>query len=119
MGKGSGSVDWSKYQGDRVSFDGVGDKVVGKLIGLREERIRDDDLPVLVLSTADGVECEVWASQFHLQQQLAKRKPEVGDTIEIELIDLKSTGRPQPMKVFSVRVERAVAVGGDFDEASF
>jgi hypothetical protein len=71
---------------------------------------------VLKLDT-DGGERTVSASPVQLQGELARVKPQVGDRLHIKLVELRSTGRPQPMKVFSVKHEPAS--GGDFDEEAF
>jgi hypothetical protein len=115
MGKGT-AFDWERYAGDRWSAEEVGNEIAGKLLGLREEDGRSGVLPVLTLETTDG-EREVWAGQVHLQQQLAKLKPKIGDYLTITLTELRNTGQPSPMKIFAVKLEPAGS--NDFSEEAF
>ena len=103
--------DWTPYEGDRWSPEKIGDQITGTITELGTGTGMNDKVhPVIKLDTADG-ERTVGATQVQLQGELAKVRPQVGDSIHIELVELRSTGRPQPMKCFLVKHERGSGDG--------
>jgi hypothetical protein len=110
------SFDWSPYEGDRWSPERIGDEISGTITELATAvGMNDKAHPVIKLDT-DGGERTVNVTPVQLQGELAKVKPQEGDRLHIELVELRSTGRPQPMKCFLVKHERA---SGNSDDEPF
>jgi hypothetical protein len=111
------SFDWSPYEGDRWTPEQIGDEISGTILELATAvGMNDKAHPVIKLDT-DGGERTVNVTPVQLQGELAKVKPQEGDRLHVELVELRATGRPQPMKVFAVKHEPAS--GGDLDEEPF
>jgi citrate lyase alpha subunit len=97
--------DWAEFGGDRVSFDAIGDKVKGRVTAIEKREGMNGVAPVLTLQVdADGNTTELWASATDLKQKLAQKNVQVGCLVEVEFIAEKHTGKPQPMKIFEVKV---------------
>jgi len=109
------SFDWSKHakpNGQWVQFDNAGDKVVGTILNIREHTFDQDKGPVPIIDLDAGGEEHVSLScaAINLRGQMAELNPQVGDKIGVKLTGTERLpGRPQPMKVFDVRLlEKAV-----------
>lgn len=104
------SFDWSKHvkpNGQWVQFDNPGDKVVGTILNIREHTFDADKGPVPIVDLDAGGEEHVSLScaAINLRGQMAELNPQVGDKIGVKLTGLERLpGRPQPMKVFDVRI---------------
>lgn len=111
--------DWSPFESDRWSPDTIGDELVGKLTDISVVRIGSDDIPELTV-VAGGRTLTV-RPPTDLRFKLAAAKPQVGDKIAMKLVDLKSVGQPQPMKIFALKVAQAdnSAVPAEDPEAPF
>lgn len=106
--------DWSKHAaktGEWVKFDQIDDKVVGRIVSIREHTFPgDDEATVIVdLDTGEDETRSLSCAALNLRQQMADLNPQVGDKVGVKFVGTqKLPGRPQPMKLFDVRVmERA------------
>lgn len=96
--------DWTPFEGDRWSPDNPGDEIIGTITAIVTKDGKAGTIPVLTITEKDTERSvEVWASQTMLKQSLADLRPQVADQIAIRLTELRQTGQPSPMKVFSVR----------------
>jgi hypothetical protein len=102
----SKSIDWSEFEAKRFAFETVGDKGSGTVTGVRIENGQSGRTPVLEVKDTDDRARELWCGSFDLKQKFAELRPEVGDGIYVELVELRHTGMPSPMKVFDVRVTK-------------
>jgi hypothetical protein len=110
------SFDWSPFEGDRWSPEKIGDEISGTITELATATgMNDKPYPVIKLDTPDG-ERFVNVTQVQLQGELAKVRPQEGDRLHIELVELRAVGRPMPMKCFLVKHERA---SGNSDDEPF
>jgi hypothetical protein len=103
--------DWGPFMGDRWTAEKVGDELVGTVIDIHTEEGRRGDVPVLRIDTGE-FEREVWAPT-DLQRKLADANVQVGDKLAMKLIELKPTGQPQPMKIFSIKHKRGEPANGE------
>jgi len=95
--------NWTEFESDSMSFDNVGDKIAGRIKKIEVKQGQSGTYPQLALQVdQDGTEKLVNASPKDLKQQLAALAPQVGWWVELELVGLKHTGQPQPMKLFTV-----------------
>lgn len=92
--------DWTPFEEDKWAPKEVGDVIKGRVKSIRTEDGLRGALPVLTLATSDG-DREVWPSSY-LVREFARITPQVGDGLRIELTELRHTGQPQPMKVYSI-----------------
>lgn len=103
------TFDWTPYMGDRATFEKVGDKVEGKIIEIHTEEGRKGLYPVVTLQVdAVGNRREVHPPT-DLQRKLAAANVQVDDWLRAELVELKHTGQPSPMKVFRIALKYAEA----------
>ncbi len=110
--------DWNEYKstGDWVTFDSVGDKVVGQVLAIRVGKdFNGQPCPELVLRTDEG-DKTLTAGQKVLKARLAEEQPQVGDRIAVVYSGV-GDAKPgkAPAKLFDVEVQRsdvAVASSG-------
>jgi hypothetical protein len=99
---------------DRVGFNQIGDRVQGTVseVKVQEGQFGSYLLYALVnatlsqygnVTTKDKVELP--AGTKNLKAALMAAKPVKGDRIDVELIELRPTGQPQPAKIFRVDVQ--------------
>lgn len=131
--------DWTNFKqtGDWITFDEVGDQVIGTVTAVRVGKdFNGNPCPELVIDLEDdGGEKTLTAGQKVLQSKLAEEAPQVGDRIWI-LYSGVGDARPgrAPAKLFEVKVKRdenggksvkqmqaeaAKAKAGAFDTAPF
>ncbi len=92
--------------GDTFTFENVGDQLVG-VFSNREKRqgMQGEMKLVVTLTEPDGTEQTVWCPR-DLAQEFKKQQPELGAKLRITLIELKHTGQPSPMKIFTLEVAK-------------
>lgn len=102
--------------GDRIRFEAVGDRVRGRItkaevyVGQNASGYRYELAEAAVRQAGRQAQmpyAEVIATQTQLVPQLKDQEPLEGDTVDIELIDLKKTGGNFTMKVFNVATQKA------------
>ena len=112
------TVNWSNYAGGdfpaQFKFQAVGDSIAGTITDVREHDFGDGNQPILELTTDDGDEFSVIASQRNLQVRLAEVRPASGDRIAIKFTGEGQPSKPgyNPPKLFEVAHKR-----GDAPEA--
>lgn len=106
---------------DYVSFENVGDKVAGTIINIKAHRFDDGKVVPQLLLDVDGEEKTVTAGQVRLKAALAEQRPEPGDAITIELIDIEKRAGGKTLKHFNVQIGAqamaaapAAAAGGTY-----
>lgn len=103
------SYDWDQHKqtGDWITFDNVGDHVVGDIIAIRTGKdFSGNPCPELVIRTDDGDEKTLTAGQVRLKSALAEQAPQVGDRIRIVYSGV-GDAKPgkAPAKLFDVAVK--------------
>lgn len=99
--------DWTEFEGDRFSFDNVGDKIAGRIRELTVKTGQSGKYPVLTLQVdKEGNTREVNGGSTDLKQQLAAIRPQIGWWVEITYTGTRQTGQPSPMKLFDVKVKQ-------------
>jgi hypothetical protein len=103
------SYDWDQHKqtGDWITFDNVGDTVIGDIIAIRTgEDFNRNPCPELVIRTDDGAEKTLTAGQVRLKSELAAQAPQVGDRIRIVYSGV-GDAKPgkAPAKLFEVAVK--------------
>lgn len=117
---GISANDLSAPTGESVKFDTVGDTVEGVIVyaGEFQSRVntfngRDEDVARIGIEVDGGEIRYVWPVRGRSMAQAiaeAARKAglasiDVGQRIKLGYTSNKDTGKPQPMKVFSCRLE--------------
>ena len=99
---------------DRIAFNLVGDRMKGRI---GEIKVRDtQNGPVLTYVMVNPSvrvsgnqrtldKAELMAGAKNLKATLMNLKPQVGDELDVELIELRPTGQPSPAKIFRVEVQ--------------
>lgn len=95
--------------GDYVRFEDVGDKVSGTVEAIRIHTFEDGKKVPQVIMTIDGEERTMTAGQVRLKAALAEQRPEVGDTLSVELTEVEKRAGGKTLKHFTVTVTRAGA----------
>jgi hypothetical protein len=99
---------------DRLSFDNVGDRAKGKIIDIKVVNAVNGAVLTLTLAnisqrTNAGTrtidKADLMAGSKNLRATLKNLQPQIGDTIDVELIELRPTGQPSPAKIFRVEVQ--------------
>lgn len=113
--------DWDEYKStsDWVTFDDVGDKVVGQILAIRPGKdFNGQPCPELVLRTDEG-DKTLTAGQKVLKALLADEQPQVGDRIAIVYSGI-GDAKPgkAPAKLFDVSVDRANGAGASSGQPS-
>lgn len=101
--------------GEFVKFTNVGDAVAGKVENIGRKTWDDGSVsPQLDILTDDGEAKTLTAGQVRLKLALAEQRPEVGDHLSVELVDIIKRPGGKTLKEFKVVVKRAGAakVGG-------
>lgn len=103
------SYDWDQHKqtGDWITFDNVGDTVIGDVIAIRTGKdFSGNPCPELVLKMDDGSEKTLTAGQVRLKSELAEQAPQVGDRIRIVYSGV-GDAKPgkAPAKLFDVAVK--------------
>jgi hypothetical protein len=104
------SFDWSKHatpNGAWVKFDNEGDKVVGRILNIREHIFDSDKgpVPIIDLDTGEEEPVSLSCAAVNLRGLMAELAPQAGDRIGVKLIGHERLpGRPQPLKKFDVRI---------------
>ncbi len=89
---------------DYVSFNEIGDTVTGTVTGVYAHRFDDGKVvPKIMLDTADG-EVALTAGQVRLKAELSEKRPDVGDTLTVTLIDIEKRAGGKTLKHFDVSV---------------
>ena len=92
---------------DQVRFDRTGDRVRGRVLTVEKINTRLGPVAKYLLMTDDG-QRSLLAGAKNLWGQLLEIKPEPGDVLDIELIELRSVSNGTA-KIFDVRCERSGA----------
>lgn len=96
--------------GEFVKFTNVGDNVAGKVENIGRKTWDDGSVsPQLDLLTADGEAKTLTAGQVRLKLALAEQRPEVGDHLSVELVDIIKRPGGKTLKEFKVVVTRGGA----------
>ena len=99
---------------DRLSFNDVGDRAKGKIADIKVTNTVNGAVLTYSLRntthrTSAGTrtldKVDLLAGSKNLKATLMNLKPQVGDEIDIELIELRPTGQPSPAKIFRVEVQ--------------
>lgn len=100
------SADYWRRWPAPLTFTDVGDEVDGVIVSLGDLKER---WPELHIRQADGLIRVVRVTQARLHEQLAERKPGVGDRIKITYTGEAAKAVPgmSPAKEFTVKVGRA------------
>jgi hypothetical protein len=102
------SYDWDQHKqtGDWITFDSVGDQIIGEIIAIRTGKdFNQNPCPELVIRTDDGDEKTLTAGQVRLKSELAAQAPQVGDRIRIVYSGVgESKPGKAPAKLFDVAV---------------
>lgn len=101
---------WDEFQttGDWVTFDQVGDKVVGTVKVVRRGKdFNGNPCPELVIDVDGEGEKTLTAGQVMLKSALAEHRPQAGDRIAITYSGV-GDAKPgkAPAKLFNVAVKR-------------
>lgn len=105
--------DWDDFLGDRWQADAKGDDIKGIVVALGRARdTKNRPYPVVTLRS-QGRDIEVHATAVMLKTALAERAPQIGDGLHITLTELRQTGQPSPLKVFSVVHKTAAQIEAD------
>jgi hypothetical protein len=97
---------FGKYASNWFKFENVSDSIAGTLEAVEEGiGTNGDEYPILVLTTGEGEETKVRASQYDLKEQLDKENPSDGDWLEIELVGFEQVAKGK-MKRFRLSVSR-------------
>lgn len=94
---------------DYVKFDNIGDTITGTVTGLRIHRFDDKPVPQVTLKTPEGRERTITGGQARLKALLAEKRPEVGDTLTVTMIDIEKRAGGKTLKHFEVTVGKAGA----------
>lgn len=89
---------------DYVSFEKIGDRVAGTIINIRAHKFDDGKVVPQLLLDVDGEEKTVTAGQVRLKAELAEKRPNPGDAIVIELIDIEKRAGGKTLKHFKVDI---------------
>ena len=100
---------WDEFQttGDWVTFDQVGDKVVGTVKAVRRGKdFNGNPCPELIIDVDDQGEKTLTAGQVMLKSALADKRPQAGDRIAIVYSGI-GDAKPgkAPAKLFDVTVK--------------
>jgi hypothetical protein len=88
---------------DQARFDRVGDKVRGRVLSIEKINTRFGPTPKYMLRTERGDQ-SLLAGAKNLWGQLLSLKPDVGDVLTIELIELRTVSQGTA-KIFDVQCE--------------
>jgi hypothetical protein len=89
---------------DQIKLERVGDKVRGRVLSAEKITTRFGPTPKYMLRTQQGDQ-SLLAGAKNLWGQLLELKPEVGDVLTIELIELRTVSQGTA-KIFDVACER-------------
>jgi hypothetical protein len=90
---------------DQVRFDVVHDRVRGRVLSIEKINTRFGPTAKYMLFTENG-EVSMLAGSKNLWGQMLTQKPQVGDVLDVELIELRQTAQGTA-KIFDVQVEHA------------
>jgi hypothetical protein len=114
----STTIDWGEFQGQtgdwqKFRFEAVGDSIAGVISDMRIATMADGTrMPALTITTADGGDWSLLASQVGLQRLLSQHRPATGDKISIVYVgDLDAKPGKSPAKQFEVAVKRGDETG--------
>lgn len=106
------SINWDNFKrpesGDypaRWRPETAGDKISGKITGLRVATMPDGNTYPSLTLDCNGTQAEVLASQSMLLQRLAALQPKVGDTITIEFTQIEKLAGGKTLKHFNVTID--------------
>jgi hypothetical protein len=106
-------VDWDKLvrSDEYARFDQIGDEVSGTLLEVGQRTFNADEGPVpqLKIRTDSGAVVTVTCGQTHLQQLLARQRPQLGDWNRIVLDAFQKRDGGKKKKLFTLEVKRAEA----------
>jgi hypothetical protein len=88
---------------DQVRLDRVGDRVRGRVLSVEKINTRFGPTPKYMLRTNEGDQ-SLLAGAKNLWGQLLNLKPDVGDVLTIELIELRTVSQGTA-KIFDVQCE--------------
>jgi hypothetical protein len=93
--------------GEFVAFENIGDTVSGTIEAIRTHRFDDGKVvPQLILTTDDGEEKTLTAGQVRLKAELAEKRPEAGDHLQVTLSQVEKRSGGKTLKHFTVNVTR-------------
>lgn len=103
--------DWSEYapDDDLVRWTEIGQQVGGTITAITVEQLQGGAFPVVTLESRDGTVHRVVIGPVDLRRQIVEVNPQVGDKVAIKFVEARAIGKPQPMKLFAVKHEPAVA----------
>lgn len=108
------SYDWDQHKrtGSWVTFENVGDTVIGDILAIRTGTdFAGNPCPELVLRLDDGEEKTLTAGQVMLKSELAAQAPQVGDRIRIVYSGVgEAKPGKAPAKLFDVAVKSGAAL---------
>lgn len=102
--------DWSEFVDHSVvvSFNEIGDSVVGTVVGIEKRQGRGENpVAVVTLKDKDGEEREIWCGAADLRSKMAAVAPQKDDRIKVTFVEARQVGQPSPMKIFTVEIKRA------------
>lgn len=107
---------WDEFQttGDWITFDNVGDKVVGTVKAVRRGKdFNGNPCPELIIDVDGEGEKTLTAGQVMLKSALAEKRPAAGDRIAITYSGV-GDAKPgkAPAKLFDVAVKTGNDTGG-------
>lgn len=98
---------WSKFVAT-VVFHQAADRVAGVLEARSDDGPKDDPYPVLILRLPNGYRVRVNVTQTRLLGELIRKRPAIGD--ELEIVYHGATGKAppglSPVKEFTVAVTK-------------
>lgn len=103
------SYNWDEFKttGGWITFENVGDTVVGTVNAIRTGKdFNGNPCPELIIEDDDGEERTLTAGQVMLKRALAEQAPQVGDRIRIKYAGV-GDAKPgkAPAKLFEVAVK--------------
>ena len=123
------SPDMAASNGEFIKFTNVGDAVSGHVESVGRKTWDDGSVsPQIDLMTDDGEAKILTAGQVRLKLALAEKRPEIGDHLAVELIDIIKRPGGKTLKEFRVDVvkggkakagAKAAPAGSSADQAPF
>lgn len=96
-----------KTTDDYAKLEQVGDVIEGEILVVRKHSFDDGSTaPQIILRAPDGAERTWTAGQIQAQRQLAELRPEAGDHIRAELVQIEKRSGGRTLKHIKVEVPR-------------